>query len=86
MSIKHLEHLCGRGCFTKIIQTKVLRFYNKKRGYKEGINYWLSPHAGQIFCDFGIFAPHSTQYLIEPLSSPRMMPTDLFCIEDMHKK
>jgi hypothetical protein len=38
--------------------------------------YWLSPHAGQTFCDPGTFAPHSTQYLI----LPSCMPTDFSSI------
>jgi hypothetical protein len=61
------------------------KILEQKRRHKEGDGYWLSPHAGQIFSDVGIFAPHSTQYLITPLSSLRVMLTDLFCI-DIYKK
>jgi hypothetical protein len=44
---------------------------------KKGKCYWLSPHAGHTFCDLGILAPHSTQYLTLPVSC---MPTDFSSI------
>jgi hypothetical protein len=71
--------------FAKLTSVKRLESKNKKRKYKKEICHWLSPHAGQIFCALGIFAPHSAQYLIKPLSSPRIMSTGLFCIDDIYK-
>jgi hypothetical protein len=42
-------------------------------------HYWLSPQAGQGFCNPVSFAPHSTQYLFALLLSS--MPTVLFSID-----
>jgi hypothetical protein len=48
---------------------------------KRGGRFYVctSPHAGQIFCDLGIFAPHSTQHLAMGLSC--VMLTGLFTID-----
>src|SRR5215211_5197389 len=67
----------------KILHYNNPRFLTQKRIQRR--RYGLSPHAEQVFCDLGIFAPHSTQYRIGPLSLPCIMPTDLFCIDDIYK-
>jgi hypothetical protein len=57
-----------------------MRKLELKVSTKRGEVYaWLSPQAGHTRTDRGTLAPHSAQYLIEPL--PFAMPTDSLSID-----